>query len=128
MKSKAEIDVVSLLKAGREHAITSAELAEMTGADLRSIRGIIEDSRNNGQLIVACSEGYYLPETPEEAAAWLRMAGAKARAIFRTMQGARKWLRVQGWYLPSGQLSFDDLESMVMQSIDDDNTGYNECG
>ena len=119
MKSKMEKDVVTLLKRGREHAITSTELAETTGVDLRTVRGMIENARNNGQLICASSEGYYLPETPEEAAAWLRMAGNKARSIFRTMKGARKWLRAQGWYLPSGQLSFDDLACMVADSLGD---------
>lgn len=120
MKAKTDIDIVSLLERGREHAITSTELAEMTHVDLRTVRGLIEAARNNGQLIIASSEGYYMPETPEEAAAWLRMAGNKARSIFRTMQGARRWLKSQGWYLPSGQLSFDDLESMVLQSLDDE--------
>lgn len=127
MKKKIDIDIVSLLNRGKENAVTSAELAELTGLDLRTVRGLIEDARNTGVLIAASNDGYFIPATEQEAAMWLKMAGNKARSIFRTMQGARRWLKIQGWYLPSGQLSFDDLELMVSECIDE-SSGVQECG
>lgn len=110
--------IMQSLMVGEKKSITSKEISELTGADLRTVRAEIEDMRNDGVLICAGAHGYYLPEKVEDVVSWLKMAEKRAKSVFLTIRGARKYLKSVGYFLPEGQLSLSDMES-ILADIDD---------
>lgn len=96
------IKVAELLKYGKENAIKSSELELLTGRDKRSIQELIEKERDEGALICACTEGYYLAADRQEAFEFYKRHTKRARKMLFT---ARHFLNPD----VEGQISLDEI-------------------
>lgn len=61
-RKEGEQMIHELLGHGAKSAVSSAELAQMTGMGERQVRELIERERFEGNLILAGNDGYYLPD------------------------------------------------------------------
>jgi len=56
----------SVLKEGRENALTAREIHKLIGVDDRQCRALTETLRLEGVFICSSNDGYYLPATVDE--------------------------------------------------------------
>lgn len=100
--------VESFLHRGKENAIRTCELMELTGLDVRQLRAQVEKERRNGTLILTGSQcGYFLPSEGEkgkqEISEFYNLQRAKALSLLKTIKTAKKALEVI-----DGQQSFEE--------------------
>lgn len=76
------MEVICYIKAGRENAVTRAQLVNLTGLSDRKVRKQIEHYRNCGIPIMSASDGkgYWMAESIEETERFLCEADNRARA------------------------------------------------
>lgn len=92
--------IASLLRHGRENAISTAQLVQMTGhRNARQLQKQIEAERAAGALILSSSRGgYYLPgegaQGRAEILAYKKTLYARAINTFRAAKAARLALKV----------------------------------
>lgn len=98
--SKGQIQIVSLLKKGKENALSTSELVNLTGcASERELRQIIAMERKNGAIICSGSnKGYWLPKNRQEIEEFCKTMDKRAKNIFDATRSAKKALK-----LPEGQ-------------------------
>lgn len=78
---------------GASAAMKASHLAALVGLDHRQIRAAVHRERAAGVLI--CSDtanGYYLPATPDEVAAFVERLEKSIRSHARAIKAARRYL------------------------------------
>jgi hypothetical protein len=92
--------IVDYIPQGIERPIPMSELSSRTGQDPRTVRQQIFDARCKGELICStCDEnngGYYIPRTPDEAKAYLKMTQARIKSACRAVAAVRKFVKAGG--------------------------------
>lgn len=84
---QAQGGIAELLSPGRENAISRRDLEAMTGLNGRTVRLMIQKERLAGAPILADnSTGYFLPESEDERAAFVRSMRHRAGEILRTAE------------------------------------------
>ena len=66
--------------------ITGKELSRILGIEKRLLEAYIQRERREGYPICACSQGYYMAETPEEINRYCGKLKRQAITIFETRQ------------------------------------------
>lgn len=96
--------IADLLEVGEENAKKSEELMELTGTDRRGLQARVAREREEGALIGASKNGYFLLRGREEAERYYQHATKAARKLFRTMRHIKSFA-FPG--LPEGQEELD---------------------
>ena len=79
------LKIAELLSCGQHNAIGLKTLMNLTGLDGRTVRKMIEFERRAGSPILSDNtNGYYLPETPEEKDRCVHSLRHRAMEIART--------------------------------------------
>ena len=88
-------DYTMILPTGQENAISSEELALKMGFEsTRALRLDIAKARENGQIILSCTQGgYYLPKDDEEIERFINTMYSRAIGIFKAIKYARNYLK-----------------------------------
>jgi biotin operon repressor len=77
--------VLPLIKPGRRNAQTGAQLSFKTGLAIRTIREVIRELREDGELILSSmTEGYFIAETEAEARECFHHFSSRFRAMNQT--------------------------------------------
>ena len=87
---------------GKENARTASELAQLLGMTDRDVTRSIELERRSGTIICAGNEGFYKPECPADAEAYLRSRDLRLRTIRLGSEAMR--ISLDTWI---GQTSLD---------------------
>ena len=97
---KTEFPIMSSLPVGKENAISTTDLARLTGCiSTRELQQRIADERNRGALICSGSgKGYWRPKDREEIRQFVRTMNARALNTLKAAKSARAALKV-----PAGQ-------------------------
>lgn len=97
---KAEVTIVSLLRRGKENAISTKELMRLSGCQsARALQEVIAAERCAGAIICSGSgSGYWLPKNRKEIEDFCETMEKRAKNIFNAAKSARKALQ-----LPEGQ-------------------------
>lgn len=79
---------------GIKNAVTTEELKTITGFDERTIRQHISNARLKGYVICSSldSGGYFIPETPEEAAPYVRTEMHRIYMQEKALESALKYV------------------------------------
>ena len=86
--------IVDLLPRGKENAISTAELLQVSGAaNVRELRKMVANERKAGEIIASSNNGYFIPADLEEIEEFVHTLDSKARSIMVALQSARKLLK-----------------------------------
>lgn len=89
--------IVEFLKAGKDNAIPSKQLAKIASCgSVRELQALVSHERQQGAVILSTSRnggGYYLPADAEEVREFIRTLDARARHTFLALRSARKYLK-----------------------------------
>lgn len=82
---KQVFNVINFLPFGRENALPMKELALRMGVDPRTARKLVYEARQRGAVICSMcsgdrSDGYFRPNTAEEAAVYVRMQKCRIKS------------------------------------------------
>lgn len=84
---QAQGGIAELLSPGRENAISRRDLETMTGLNGRTVRLMIQKERlARAPILADNSTGYFLPESEDERAAFVRSMRHRAGEILRTAE------------------------------------------
>ena len=101
--------ISSVLSEGKENALTGREIKRLLDLQSgRDVTALVERERRGGVPICATTNsekpGYYLPETPDELAAYNRSLRRRIKNIVQTLDAMEKSLddwtgqqRLEGW-------------------------------
>ena len=97
---KTEFPIMSLLSVGKENAISTADLVQLTGCkSARELQERIAYERNHGAVICSGSgRGYWKPKDRQEIQEFVRTMDARALNTLRAAKSARAALKI-----PAGQ-------------------------
>lgn len=92
---KAEFFIVDLLPVGKENAISTAELVQVTGcSSAKELQQYIALERKAGAVICSSTTGgYFLPAGHGEIAEFCKALENRAKNTFIAIQSARRTLR-----------------------------------
>ena len=103
-----KMKVQSVLRYGKENAISSNDLVELLGfGEKRNLQKQIERERAAGAVILSDSQGggYYLSNDPSELQCFIRTMRARAKNTMKAAQSAEIALdavtgqeRMEGWF------------------------------
>ena len=89
--------IAEILKTGKENAIKGAELAAVTGDDIRGLRRRVQKEREEGMMICSSAAGYYLPADREELAAYYKRYTVYAKRMLKTASAMKRQLdKIEG--------------------------------
>lgn len=97
---KTEFPIMNLLPVGKENAISTADLVQLTGCkSARELQERIAYERNHGAVICSGSgRGYWKPKDRQEIQEFVRTMDARALNTLRAAKSARAALKI-----PAGQ-------------------------
>lgn len=97
---KTSPTIVSLLKPGKENAVSTKELVRLSGCKTaRNLQERIAEERKAGAVICSGSgAGYWLPKNRKEIEDFCKTMERRAKNIFNAARSARKALEI-----PEGQ-------------------------
>ena len=89
------MNIVDYIPFGQVNAISRKDLCKATGLDDRTAREAISKARRDVVILSAENGGYYQPTAEEsrEVAKWLKQETNRAKSIFWSMQGARRYMK-----------------------------------
>lgn len=90
------MNLEAIIPVGRENAISRQHLRMISGLSDRAMREQISATRRYIPIINdQTGRGYYIPSEDdlEEAKAYLRQEEARAKSIFWSIRGLRKWIK-----------------------------------
>ena len=102
---KTDYPIASLLRVGKENAISTKELVRLSGCkSVRDLQECIFQERCAGAIICSGSgAGYWLPKDKEEIRKFCETMEKRARNTFNATKSARRALE-----LPEGQLDITE--------------------
>lgn len=97
---KADFQIQSLLPVGKENAISTKELVQLTGcSSARELQQYIAAERSRGAVICSSTTGgYFLPANHKETAEFCKALENRAKNTFLVLRSAKQSLKV-----PEGQ-------------------------
>ena len=103
--------VEQFLLKGSENAIPGAELMKLVGCcSIRYLQKMISIERQNGSLILASSEGYFLPADGEKGREEIQRFYAQFRSMALSTLKILKTAR-QALAIPEGQMEIDTWQN-----------------
>lgn len=102
---KTDASIVSLLKTGKENAISTKELLRLSECgSIRELQKRIAEERSSGAIICSGSgAGYWIPKNRKEIEDFCKTMEKRAKNIFNATRSARKYLD-----LPEGQIDLSE--------------------
>ena len=86
--------IYEILSKRKGQAIKADEMLLLCGLpNDRALRKQVELERIDGRVICGTSRGYYIPETPEEVRAFVKVMESRAITTFRSIKAARALLK-----------------------------------
>lgn len=85
------------IPSGKQNAVSWTILSAKTGLRERHIRKMIEDARNDGEIILNYGTGYYYPDEPEDAVRYFYYVLKTATSYQKRLKPLRKLLSA---YIP----------------------------
>ena len=86
--------VYDILNHGKKNATPVQDLANFYGCSIREIQKEIEQERLKGYLICSSTTaGYWIAESYDDLAEFVRVQSARVKSMNRMMQSARKKMR-----------------------------------
>lgn len=112
---KTEFPIMNLLPVGKENAISTADLVQLTGCkSARELQERIAYERNHGAVICSGSgRGYWKPKDRQEIQEFVRTMDARALNTLRAAKSARAALKV-----PVGQQVIEGSERDGRSEVD----------
>lgn len=106
------IDIVQFIPQGKENAVTRSYLATVLGLPDRRVRKLIQEARNNGEMILNAQDGagYYISDDAEELKRQYRSNRNRAMSILLQQKYIRLRLRE---IETSDQMTFEDAGRML---------------
>ena len=96
LKKKEEPGIEQYIPFGKENAVTREYLSAATGLKDRKVRMLIALARREHPILnLSDGKGYYRPTVEEylEAKQFYNQETARAKSIFWSLHGLKKWLR-----------------------------------
>lgn len=90
------MNLVDIIPVGKKNAISRVQLRALSGLSDRAMREQIAETRRYIPIINdQTGTGYYIPSEDdlEEAEAALKREEARAKSIFWSIRGLRKWIK-----------------------------------
>lgn len=90
------MNLLDIIPTGKKNAISRNQLRALSGLSDRAMREQIAETRREIPIINdQTGIGYYIPaeEDIEEAKAFLRQEEARAKSIFWSIRGLRRWIK-----------------------------------
>lgn len=102
---KTDASIVSLLKTGKENALSTKELLRLSKCgSIRELQKRIAEERSSGAIICSGSgAGYWLPKNRKEIEDFCKTMEKRAKNIFIATKSARRYLN-----LPEGQIDLTE--------------------
>lgn len=101
-------ELMGYIPRGKKHRVSGRELQRLGGyKDIRAFHDAVRKLRKNGEIIAATKSnggGYYIPDSREELAEYIREAEKQGASTFAPLKAAREKLR-EG----DGQIDIYDL-------------------
>ena len=91
-RKKKHAKILDLIPTGRGNAISMKDLARILEVDVRGVRQLVHNARNDGEVICGTESGYYQPATKEELRDYIALAQSRAFSCLRSLKAARKLL------------------------------------
>ncbi|MBE7011318.1 MAG: hypothetical protein E7415_01435 [Ruminococcaceae bacterium] len=85
--------ILNMLETGEKNAVHLKAIINRTELKNREARKCIEQLRRSGFVIVSNSNGYFIPETPEELQKYINQETHRAKSVFYTLKNARQLLQ-----------------------------------
>lgn len=83
--------IADYLSHGQQHAVPLRHLVSMTGLPDRVVRQTIEKERRAGMPILSDNQtGYYISDSPEETARFVRSMRHRAHEILKTARAVER--------------------------------------
>lgn len=86
------LKVTQHIPVGRANSVSRAVLVSKTGYDDRTVRGMIERARRNGEFILSIGKGYRYSDDPAELARYDSIERSRALSILIRLAPIRHWL------------------------------------
>lgn len=88
------MNITDYIPAGKENAITRAQLCALTGFSDRAVRQLIEVARIEGEVIINNQDGkgYYISQDPEDIRRQMASNRSRAMSILRQQKYLRRKL------------------------------------
>lgn len=90
------MQILDFIPYGEENAVTGKELQQITGLDTRSIKQNIANARLKGAVICSILDGkkggYFLPNSPEEAVAYVRTEQCRIASAREALKAAEEYI------------------------------------
>jgi len=87
----------SLIPKGRDNAISRSDLCSLMQTSDRVVRSMIEELRNDGELIISRTNGkgyfYPLPHEISDVEAFEKSMNSRAISCFASSKAARNWIK-----------------------------------
>lgn len=96
MNEKGELGIEQYIPFRKENAVTREYLSAVTGLKDRKVRMLIAQARREYPILnLSDGKGYYRPTVEEylEAKQFYHQEVARAKSIFWSLLGLKKWLR-----------------------------------
>ena len=86
--------ILEYLSKGKENAVSTPMLCDMTGLDVRGLRAAVARERLAGEIILSSSRGgYYIPADRGEVEEFVKTLDGKGRSIMCALKSARRYLK-----------------------------------
>ena len=93
--------IADLIPKGRENAILLNDLGRVTGLNTRTVKRLVQDLRDDGEVILSSAGGGYFYPTEderglEEVTRYINMMEQQAKSRFVRIRSAERWQREYG--------------------------------
>ena len=106
------MNIIDFIPYGKENAVDRFRLMELTGLPDRRVRKLIQEARNNGEMILNAQDGagYYISDDAEELKRQYRSNRNRAMSILLQQKYIRLRLRE---IETADQMTFEDTGRML---------------
>lgn len=86
-------ELLAVLKAGEQNAVTSRQIQKAFGLTQRELRRIVETCRKKGVYILASDSGYFFPENDDELRRFIRRENSRIKNQCITIAPLKRYLK-----------------------------------
>ena len=86
-------ELLAVLKAGEQNAVTSRQIQKAFGVKQRELRKIVEKCRKSGVFILASDQGYFYPASKDELQRFIRRESNRVKNQCIAIAPLKKYLK-----------------------------------
>ncbi len=95
-EGKTMLNIIDFIPVGKSNAVHRTELTNRTGLASREVDRVIFEARKNGAVICSATQGYYIPETAEEALQYYAAQQSRIRSGNIALRPVREYIKREG--------------------------------